>query len=198
MPFDVKLCPKETCDGLRLVDITGYFSSENPFGYNAPAPGTPTLNNSGVFNYVTYNVQIFFAQQGGFDDEGTPNISFNLLTWPHTVDPATGYVTWNFTFEELGVTTMRSGQWLFRTFVTLAPSYDYSNDYIAGFVEDIKSKVDATGLDKPLDCDCQEGCDGPWAIMAKLDYTVKQGCCRQASNFQRNVDWLYLNYLKCC
>lgn len=197
--FDVLLCAKETCDGVQLVDYTGFFSSDAPQGYNAPGVGIPTLLVNGTFGYSTYSVQVFFAKAGGNDGTGNPDKTFNLLTWPHTVDPDTGYVTWDFSFADLGVAdeTLRSGWWLFRT-TALFSTYDYSNDYRFGFRDDIVDKIDKENLPKPLDCDCDEGCEGPWTIVAKLFLALKGGCCQQSDNFQRNIDYLYNTYQNCC
>jgi hypothetical protein len=207
--FEVEICLSESCNGITVKDVTGFFSAENPFSYNAPNPSVPTLLTSGVFGYTEYVLSLFYAIQGGYDDTQAPDYTVDLLTWPHTVDVDTGYVTWEFTFADLGITdeTLRSGWWLGRldpvTWVN-GTTYDYSRDETFAFTGDITSMMDTAmaefirknGFDGGCDC----GCGGEAFMKLYLRYRVwrdNMACANMEEAFQETADYLYTALPQC-
>ena len=206
--FEVNLCLSESCDGLTVIDQTGFFSTSNTFGYNSPNVSVPTLQNDGTFGYTAYTLNLFFAIQGGYQngagflaDPSTPDYTVDLLTWPHTIDTVTGYVTWEFTFEDLGITaaTLRSGWWLARldpvTWVN-GQTYDYSNDIPFAFTGDITKLMDAAMkkfyAEKGLGCKCD--CGGVDLKDLYQMYRIARDfmpCVGLNDQFQSTVDYLY-------
>jgi hypothetical protein len=204
MPFEINLCANESCDSLKLVDATGFFGLDRPFGYNGPGVSIPTLDPDGTFGYAVYSVDMFFATDGGFDANGTPNYTADLLTFPHTVDPVTGEVTWEFSLDELGVTALRSGWWLFRITATWVngSTYDYSHDEITGFTGDMTSIMDQTMkkayASKGLGCDCS--CGGTKLSTLYMKYRIWRdlmGCAGLDNQFQSEGDYLYRHLPLC-
>lgn len=199
MAFEVISCLSESCTGITIRDITGFFGPEKPFGYNAPSATVPTLTTGGVFGYTTYSAQLFFAKDGGFDPDGTPDYTVNLLTWPSTIDPVTGYVTWEITLEQLGITAARSGWWMMRLtaiWVNNAVTYDYSQDDTFGFTGDLTTKIDATMkryyAEKGIGCPCD--CGGTPILELYQRYRIFRdftGCVNLYDQFQAEADWLY-------
>lgn len=146
--FEINTCLRETCEGIEYVDTTGFFGVSNPWGYNAPQESVPTLTTGGVFGYTSYTLSIWPALQGGYDSDAAPIITADLLTRTHTIDPDTGYVTWLFTWEDLGLTdeVARSGWWFIRldpvTWPGDAQVYDYSTDQTFAFTQQVTKLVD--------------------------------------------------------
>lgn len=212
MAFTIQTCLKETCDGVSFVDTTGVFALDNPNGYNGPGQEVPTLNvSTGEFGYTTYQLELFYAVEGGFDSTGNPDYTANLLTWPHTVDtnPTSdtyGHVTWDFSLDDLGLETTRSGWWLARITAIWVNSqtYDYSQDDTFGFTGDLTSKIDQTMKrfysEKGTDgnCGCQCGDTNINTLYQK--YRIWRdfiGCVAFYDQFQVEADWLYEHYIQC-
>jgi hypothetical protein len=202
MSFEINACPSEICSGIKLVDSTGYFTVDNPWGYNAPNPTVPSLDPDGTFNYDSYQLQLFYAKPGFYDDNGPPDFTANLLTWPHTVDED-GHVTWEFSFADLGVTELRSGIWLFRLnpviFNDGSEDIDYSDDVQVFFTDDIQAKIDARAINADFDCGCNDSCEPIWSLNSKLELAKRMGCaCQNPEKTQAMVDSLYNSYQRCC
>lgn len=212
MAFTIQSCLKETCDGVSFVDTTGIFSLDNPNGYNGPSPEVPTLNpNTGTFGYTTYQLQLFYAVEGGFDSTAAPNYTVNLLTWPRTVDndPTSdtyGHVTWNFSLENLGLEYVRSGWWLARITAIWVngTTYDYSQDDTFGFTGDLTKRIDQTMkkyyVGKGIDGCCSCDCGGTDITMLYQKFRIWRdfiGCVAFVDEFQTEADWLYDHVTLC-
>jgi hypothetical protein len=195
--FTITLCSEETCSGLDLIDQTGIFATDNPFGYNSPALPVPTLDvDTGVFGYTSYEVQIWKAIPGGLDSTADPDFTFDLLTLTHTVDPITGYVTWSLPFADIGGEPLRSGWWLCRVNAvytnTTPTTYNYTTDSTFGLIGDIEDRVDELMVGVDPNCACKKGCLKPTDVfMHFLLAKEKSGCCGDYDGFQNTCDWLY-------
>lgn len=206
MAFEIILCGKETCEGISLVDQTGFFGTEKPWGYNSPNSTVPSLSTLGVFGYTTYTLDIFQAVPGGVDlttnPPPTPLLTVNLLTRPHTIDVTTGYVTWDFTLEDLGIEFVRSGWWVFRVrgvFTNSVPTtYTYGEETTMGFKDHITEKVDQLYKESDIDCECKKGCVPLEKVLLYTMALSTQGCCGDQAAFTQTIDWLYNNSDNCC
>ncbi len=207
--FEVVLCLEPSCTGLTVRDTTGFFSTTNPWAYNSPQASVPTLDTDGTFGYSQYVLSLFYAVQGGYQntsnylaDPPVPDYTVNLLTWPHVVDSVTGVVTWEFTFEDLGITTgaLRSGWWLARldpvTWVNNSVTYDYSNDLTFAFTSEITSLMDAAMkkfyTEKGLGGKCS--CGGTEIRELYQTYRIWRDlmpCVGLDNQFQATADYLY-------
>ena len=212
MAFEIKLCARDACDGgITVTDTTGFFSVDNPFGYNAPpTPGgaVPTLSTAGVFGYSSYTLLIYRAIQGGVDLDADPSpppdLTINLLTWPHTIDEETGNVTWTFTPQQLGVEQARSGWWLFRGEGVWVNSEDEEYTYpiysTVGLLGDLCAKVDAMMLKaSPAKCGgCGGGKRSPYEMYLLFNPLASwAGECQNYEGFTNHVDYLYHNIPLC-
>ncbi len=204
MAFELNICLSETCTGIKVTDLTGFFGPENAWGYGAPAQSVPTLSLSGVYGYSEFSIAIFFAKEGGYDPTGTPDFTADLLTTSHTIDPVTGYVTWEFTLEDLGVESLRSGWWAMNTTAIWenVETYDYSTDNKFGFTGDLTSKIDQTMkryyAQNGGGCPCD--CGGSSIQELYMRYRIWRdfiGCVNLEVQFQEEADWLYNHYVLC-
>jgi len=206
--FEVQFCLSESCDGITFKDITGFFGTSNPYGYNAPAPSVPTLAIDGTFGYTSYTLSIWASEAGGIDMvDGVPTspalITVDLLTATHTIDPVTGYVTWAFTFEDLGLSgpNVRSGWWFIRLDPVLwtndSINYDYSTDQQFGFTGDVTRLMDNAKYEalrkKGWNCgDCK--CGGTPIGLINQRYLIIRdlaGCVGLDDEFTKGIDYLY-------
>lgn len=200
--FEVVPCLSETCDGIQFKDITGFFGTSRPYGYGAPQDSVPTLSSSGVFGYTSYRISIWAAQEGGFDADAPPLFTADLLTWTHTIDTDTGYVTWNFSFEDLGLSgpRLRSGWWFIRLEPVLwengGTDYDYSTDQTFAFVDDINYLMDQAmykAIQKGTGCGgCK--CGGLDIKDVYQRFRIIRDfapCNNMDASFTSGVDWLY-------
>lgn len=197
MAFDLKFCPEESCDGIVFKDIVGFFTQDNPYGYNSPLPATPTLDPDGTFSFTSYRLEIWRAVNGGVDVTAAPDVTIDLLETAHTVDPVTGYVSWTLDLETLGVESVRSGRWAFKaTAVNGMTTYEVMRS--VGFVCDITDDVDQMMLKRDFNNNCKTGCMPAEDFFAKLFLTKGQIRCSGPDIFQTNVDWLYYHAKPCC
>lgn len=211
MAFEIELCVSESCDGITVVDTTGFFASNNPYGYNAPPTPdgeVPTLDTNGVFGYSEYVLEMYFAVAGGVnmntDPPPSPDYTVNLLTWPHTIDTATGYVTWQFTKEQLGVQYIRSGWWVFQgqgVWVNSADEeYIYPINNTTGLTGYLESQVDSMMLNaNPKKCGgCKKGCKDPYELYLIFNpLTCWAAECQNYDGFTTHVDYLMNNLPPC-
>jgi hypothetical protein len=211
MAFEIELCASESCEGITVVDKTGFFASDNPYGYNAPPTPNgevPTLTTGGVFGYSEYTLNIFFAVAGGVDMDTdpppTPSYTANLLTWPHTIDTDTGYVTWSFTKDQLGVEYIRSGWWVFRGEGVWINSddeeYTYDINNTTGFIGYLQEQVDTMMKSaNPKKCGgCKNGCKDPYELFLLFSpLTCWAAECQNYDAFTTHVDYLLNNVPPC-
>lgn len=205
MAFEVDLCIQSSCTGITIKDETGYFSNTNPEGYNAPSDAIPTLLDDGTYGYTEFSLDIYFAQQGGYDSSGSPDFEVDLLTWPHTVDPTTGVVTWEFTFEDIGVSDerLRSGWWMgswTAIWENDGDTYNYSASQTYAFTGDITSMMDTAMLNayKRGGCDCK--CGDKMIKDLYQTYRIWRDfmpCNNLDDDFQETADWLYTKLPLC-
>lgn len=200
--FTPVICFGEDCDGLEFTDITGIFSLEKPLGYNAPSLPVPTLNTStGTFGYTSYTLELWYAQTGGIDSTEDPDLTVDLLTKAHTTDATTGYVTWDFSLDDLGISTIMSGWWLGKVTAVWVDADDEEYTYTATammfLTRDITQKVDVKMAPYDPDCACADGCIVPPDLFLKLQMAKADACLTYVDAAQRNMDWLYANYSLC-
>lgn len=197
MAFDLKYCPSESCLGIAFKDIVGFFASDNPYGYNSPLAGVPTLDTDGTYSFTSYQLEIWRAVDGGVDPNGDPDVTIDLLATAHTVDPDTGYVSWTLDLETLGVDSIRSGRWIFKaTAVDGSTTYEVTRS--VAMVCDITDDVDQLMLKRDFNCECANGCTPAEDLFAKLFLTKGQVKCSGPDIFQTNVDYLYYHAQPCC
>lgn len=205
--FEVRLCASETCTGLSIQDVTGFFGTSNAYGYNAPLESVPTLAIDGTYGYTSFVASIWAAEEGGIETvDGIPTspalFTVDLLTATHTIDTTTGYVTWDFTFEDLGLTgpRLRSGWWFIRLDPVLwtnnSVDYDYSTDQQFAFVDDINYLMDQAmikALRKGMDCGgCK--CGGLDIKDVYQRFRIIRDfapCNNMDASFTAGVDWIY-------
>lgn len=205
--FEIVPCLEETCTGVRYKDVTGFFGTSRPYGYNSPNQSVPTLTTDGVFGYASYTLSIWAAVEDGLTVvDGVPDspalLTVDLLTWDHTIDTETGYVTWDFTFEDLGLSgpRVRSGWWFIRLDPVLWESggedYDYSRDETFAFVDDINYLMDQAmykARKKGANCGgCK--CGGLDIEKVYQRFRIIRGfdpCNNLDDSFTAGVDWLY-------
>lgn len=199
--FVIRSTTAELCDGVRFRDVTGSFSVDNPMGYGAPPDPGPVPPDAD--SYDTYTLQVWAAQEGGVDVNAAPNFTFDLLTFPHTTDPVTGYVTWDLSFADLGGAPLRSGWWVFRTTGVYTNSDDdtftYTTTRTTAFIRTLQGLMDEAMLTFDPDCQCGEGC----VSASDLYITFRMardfmGCCADKAGFTKSVDWLYNQLPLCC
>ncbi len=201
--FEINACLQETCDGLAFVDATGFFGVSNPWGYNAPQDSVPTLTDEGVFGYTSYTLSIWPALQGGYDDTAAPLLTVDLLTWAHTINPDTGHVPWNFSWNDLGLSDQiaRSGWWFIRLDPVVWPGqsqdYDYSTDQTFAFTGHITKLMDnamiASLRKNGFNCG---GCKCGGTPIDKLYQRFRiirdfSPCNGMDDKFTEGIDWLY-------
>jgi len=198
MAFDLKFCPVETCDGIDFKDIVGFFSVSRPDGYNAPVSGWPTLDVDGTFGFTSYTLEVWRGKEGGPDEvNDAPDLTFDLLDLPHTVDPVTGFVTWQISLEQLGVEFVRSGPWVFRG-TAVNGSSTIVTTRVATFKKDLKKRIDPLMLKRDFSCGCKHGCEDIIDVFVLFFFMQGQVCCSGRDIVQTNVDWLYYHVQKCC
>lgn len=202
--FQIDFCFGESdCgDTLQVTDNTGIFSIDNPLGYNAPDIVVPTLDvDTGEFGYASYQLQLWFAQTGGIDTTTTPDFTANLLTTTHTTDTTTGYVTWDFSLETLGLPSLMSGWWYGRVVAVWVDSDDVSHTYTSTammfLVGQMTKLVDEAMLKSDPNCSCAEGCITAQDLFLKLQMAERQACLTYVEAAQANMDWLYYNTPLC-
>lgn len=206
MAFEISICAKEGCESLSIIDETGFFGPDKPFGYNAPDVSVPTLTTGGVFGYTTYQAEIYYAIEGGFDDTAAPDYTVDLLTWAHTTDAVTGEVTWVFTLEDLNLTALRSGWWkvvVTALYTNNTVDYNYDAYEVLGLTQDLTSIMD-TAMKKyyaqhgASGCDCD--CGGEDLATLYEKYRIWKdfmGCAGLDDAFQTDADYL-LAHLPLC
>ncbi len=206
MAFEVRLCIQPSCTGITVKDLTGFFSNTVPLGYNGPQDAIPTLATDGTYGYTTFSLDIFFAIQGGYDEARTPDYTVDLLTWPHTIDTTTGYVTWEFTFEEIGITdeTLRSGWWLGSwdaIWDNTGGPYDYSDNQTYAFTSDLTTLMDTAVMNaykrgKGCRCKCGDRTIGDLYQTYRIwrDFLA---CNNMDAAFQAEADYLYTQLPLC-
>lgn len=205
--FEIKPCLNETCEGVQYVDRTGFFGTSNPYGYGAPQDSVPTLTTDGVFGYTSYVISIWQSEEGGIETvdgipASPPLFTTDLLTATHTIDVTTGYVTWNFSFEDLGLTgpRLRSGWWFIRLDPVLwtnnSVDYDYSTDQQFAFVNDMNYLTDQAmfkARQKSADCSgCRCGGLNIKDVYQRFriirDFDPRNN---MDASFTAGVDWIY-------
>lgn len=205
--FEIVPCLEETCDGIRFIDATGFFGTSNAYGYNAPQDSVPTLAIDGTFGYTSYVISIWAAEEGGltFVDgipDSDPLFTTDLLTATHTIDTTTGNVTWDFSFEDLGLSgpRLRSGWWFIRLDPVLWENtggpYDYATDQQFAFVDDINYLMDQAmikALRKGTSCGgCK--CGGLDIKDVYQRFRIIRDfapCANMDASFTSGVDWIY-------
>lgn len=205
MAFEINLCASDAgCDGITFVDQTGSFSLENPEGYGAPPDPGPIPPN--VEAYTSYQLEVWFAVEGGVDLDTdpppAPDFTLNLLTATHTTDAETGYVTWPITLEQLGVETIRSGWWFFRVTAVYTNStpetFNYESDAQMAFMSDLTTQTDNMMSTFDINGCCNDCSQKKASLYQKFFITKKYtACCADEEGFTRNVDYLYFNLPLC-
>lgn len=207
--FEIIPCLEEGCDGLTFIDRTGYFGTDNPWGYNAPQESVPTLTTGGVFGYESYTLSIWRAQEGGYDEDAAPIITADLLTRAHTIDEDTGYVSWTFTWEDLGLDEgyARSGWWFIRIDPAVwegdSQDYNYATDQTFAFTQNITKLMDdamiASLRKNGFSCG---GCKCGGTPMSTLYQRYRiirdfMPCNGMDDQFTTGIDWLYTTLPLC-
>lgn len=201
--FEIASCLSESCDGITFKDITGFFGTSNPYGYNAPQPSVPTLTTGGVFGYTSYTLSIWQATSEGIDTSVAPLLTVDLLTTTHTIDVDTGHVTWAFTFEDLGLTgpNVRSGWWYIRLDPVLwtndSINYEYPTEQQFGFTGDVTRLRDNAMYESlrkhGWNCDkCK--CGGVSIGLLNQRYLIIRdlaGCVGLDDEFTTGINYLY-------
>lgn len=212
--FEVKGCLGEGCQTLKYVDRTGWWSAQNPMGYWNPANGTspnpdiPTLTSLGVFGYDSYSIDIYAAVFGGVNMDSspppTPSYTFNLLTETHTIDTETGYVTWEWTLETLGIEYIRPGWWLVRGTAVWTEVDTTVDTYLingtSGLQGYLTEQVDKMMLAaNPKKCGgCAKGCADPYELYLIYNpLTCWSGNCQDEEGYTTHIDYL-LNEVPPC
>lgn len=211
--FEVKFCLSASCTGLKLIDTTGFWSTENPFGYwnsqngDSPDPALPTLTINGTFGYDSYSVNIWEAVQGGVDLNATPqpppDWTFDLLTLPHTIDVDTGYVTWDLSLETLGLSYLYPGWWIARGDAVWTDTndevHDYPVDCTSGISQYLTEQVDKMMLaSSPEQCECKKGCQSPYELLLLYNpISCWAGNSQDYAGYQRICDFLFTSLPLC-
>lgn len=201
--FEIDICLQESCNGLTVKDLTGFFSTSNPYGYNAPQVSVPTLGVDGTFGYTSYVANIWAASADGIDTSTPALITVNLLTWPHTIDTETGFVTWEFTFEDLGLSgpNLRSGWWFIRLDPVLwtndSIDYPYDTDQQFGFTADVTRLMDNAKYEalRKHGWNCEKcKCGGTSIGLINQRYLIIRdlaGCVGLDEEFTKGINYLY-------
>lgn len=84
--FEVEICISESCSGITVKDVTGFFSAENPFGYNASKVRSADERLAAKVNFLAptpeYNPSLGSCWQwtGGLNSSGYASIRVDGVT----------------------------------------------------------------------------------------------------------------------
>ena len=186
--LSVSICG--SCNQLTFDDSTGLFSIDNPEGYASGDVNTPDT----PADFDTYTLTLWEPEA---DLDAAPTYTLNLLTTIPNPD-ADFHFQWVITAEDLGVATIKSGIWTAHV-VGEFNQVTYTADYQGLDVSDITEKLDAeiyaqgpvrgkisSCLKKLLD------------LRSLLCAAIDAAGCGKAAYAQETINYLYLNYSKCC
>lgn len=183
--LDLKICFRETCDGIVLVDRTGlYNATTNPGGYGAPNVVSPSL-------FDTYTLSIWGA---GVDPSNPPLYTLNLLLNIPT-PTLEGYYEWEILALDMGVTAIQSGIW-YAEVAAFEGGNLYTADSSPIFVKDVKKKIVDPLMEKADPGKVCKSCDGKYDVFSVYQLVACNGVC-SAEKTKSLIDWLY-SQKSCC
>jgi hypothetical protein len=187
MALVLKPCFQETCTGFRFIDRTGLYNAEtNPGGYSEEVNDV-----SGPGDFDTYFLSVWLPGQ---DPEGDPQAVLNLLPPPEPDE--NDHYTWDFTFEDLGVTSIPSGfAYMEVRGVKDGDEYDASSGPL--FTALTQAKVDTAMKSYNPTSPCANGCQDAGAFFMMLSTVQCNGVC-DADKSQSILDYIDNNIKNCC
>ena len=182
----LKPCFQETCSGVTYIDRTGpYDVTTNATGYGEPNDVT------GPGDFSAYTLSVWLPGQ---DPEGDPQVVLNLL--PPPAPDSSGFYSWSFTFEDLGVTSIPSGfAYMEVRGVFEGDEYDASAGPL--FVAPTRAKVDAAMKRYDPTTPCRKGCEDPAKFFMMLTSVECDGVCDQEKS-ESILDYIDNNIKLCC
>ena len=185
MALDRKICIREGCDGIEVVDTTGpYDPISNVGGYGEEN------DILGPWEFIPDEVSIWRPSDNITDD---PFITLPLET--NTTPDDEGNYTWSFTKDQLGISTIVSGVWGFEV-IGIFQGERYDKFLGPIFTEDVWSKLKPKIDAFDPHCPCN-GCTNPNDLFVQLQTIRCSGIC-DIEKAQRAIDWIYSQIKSCC
>jgi hypothetical protein len=183
--LDLRICFRETCDGIVLVDRTGlYNATTNPGGYGVQNETSPAA-------FTTYVLSIWGV---GVDPSEPPLYTLDLLS-PLPTPDSDGYYEWEISALDMGVTAIQSGVWYAEVNASTAIT-QYAADNSPPFTLDVKKKIVDPVMEKldPLK-KCSD-CGGKYDVFSAYQTIACNGVC-SAEQTTNIINWLY-SQKPCC
>jgi len=186
MALELKGCTSQLCDGFEYIDTTKLYSLTNLGGYG------PENGIEDPSEFDTYTLSLWSPQADPATDE--PTFELDLLANVPVIDDDEDYV-WTYSLESLGVTSLKSGWWYFRTLAT-KDGDSYEVNAYALFTQDLRNLLAPFLKDVDPDKVCAKGCSDPLRLKALLDIVDPCNHCACANvcdmdKTTKIIDYLY-------